>query len=70
MACKLSDLSSEVQHLTGIVKDRYVDKLNELGIRDPYSTPQSLFVKLTPTLEEAQVPDIHYMDLCNFLLDK
>ena len=68
------NLGKEVQHLSGQNKQRYVDKLNFLAIRDPYLMPTSMFQDLhqyeKSNIKSEQVPDISHEDIFHYCVDK
>ena len=69
-----SELSPEVQHLSGLSLQRYVDKLNHLGIRDPYLMPESMLVNLKEyeqnNVKPDEIPDLSHQDIFYYLLDQ
>ena len=70
----LYDLGQEVQHLDGLSKQRYLDKLNFLQIQDPYLMPNSMFVDVKEyeknNLGPESVPDMTHHDIFHYLIDK
>ncbi len=68
------NLGQEVQHLDGPSKQRYIDKLNFLSIRDPYTMPPVMFTDIHQyeknNVKSDQVPDMSHEDIFHYCVDK
>ena len=61
-------LSDTVSHLSGESRQRYVSKLKQLGVADPYVMPTSMFTDVLKC-SAASLPDFAYPDLYNYLVN-